>query len=86
MGVELSAENHRMLWVPAQFAHGFYVMSETADFQYKCTDFYDPKSEHSILWNDKDLNIDWPLVNNEMPLLAEKDKNGTPFRDAVLFD
>ena len=86
IGVELSAENHRMLWVPPQFAHGFYVMSESADFQYKCTNFYDPDSEHSIFWNDKTLNINWPLVDDMPPLLAPKDKAGTTFRNAIVFD
>lgn len=68
VGVELSASNHRMLWIPAGFAHGFYVLSESADFQYKCTDFYNPAAEKSILWNDSDLNISWPLVNGQAPL------------------
>lgn len=86
VGVELSAENHRMLWVPPKFAHGFYVMSESADFQYKCTDFYDPRSEHSILWNDEALNINWPLVDCTPPLLAAKDKAGTAFHNAIVFD
>ena len=74
VGVELSESNHRMLWVPEQFAHGFYVLSETADFQYKCTAQYDPEHEVSIRWDDPNLAIDWPLVAGEQPSLAEKDR------------
>ena len=85
VGVELSASNHRMLWIPAGFAHGFYVLSESADFQYKCTDFYNPAAEKSILWNDSDLNISWPLVNGQAPLLSAKDEQGTVFAQAEVF-
>ena len=69
VGVELSAENKRQLWVPEGFAHGFYVMSETAEFVYKCTDYYAPEFERSLLWNDRKLNIDWPLTQGEQPQL-----------------
>ena len=85
VGVELSASNHRMLWIPTGFAHGFYVLSESADFQYKCTDFYNPAAEKSILWNDSDLNISWPLVNGQAPLLSAKDEQGTVFAQAEVF-
>ena len=85
VGVELSASNYRILWVPAGFAHGFYVLSESADFQYKCTDFYNPAAEKSILWNDSDLNISWPLVNGQAPLLSAKDEQGTVFAQAEVF-
>ena len=85
VGVELSAENKRQLWVPEGFAHGFYVMSETAEFVYKCTDYYAPEHDRSLLWNDVDVGIEWPLVNGEQPLLSEKDKNGKPFREADTF-
>ena len=81
-GVALDAAEHRMLWVPPGFAHGFYVLSEFADFQYKCTDRYDPESEISIAWNDPDLAIDWPLVNDSTPSLSEKDRNGLAFSEA----
>lgn len=84
-GVILSDENQRMFWVPEGFAHGFYVMSESADFIYKCTDFYAPEHEKSLLWNDPDLAIDWPLVNNQAPLLSDKDKVGKLFKDAEVF-
>lgn len=69
-GVHLSAENKRQFWVPPGFAHGFVVLSESADFEYKCTDYYDPSDEGAILWNDPDLAIDWPV---EFPLLSGKD-------------
>ena len=81
-GVTLDDKARQMLWVPPGFAHGFYVTSEYADFQYKCTDRYDPESEISIAWNDPDLAVDWPLVNGEPPSLSAKDKEGMPFREA----
>ncbi|UXI00521.1 dTDP-4-dehydrorhamnose 3,5-epimerase [Photobacterium sp. TY1-4] len=82
VGVYLSAENKRQLWVPEGFAHGFYVTSDEAEFVYKCTDYYNPQAEHSILWNDPELGIEWPLLV-EQPSLSEKDFDGTPFQDAV---
>jgi dTDP-4-dehydrorhamnose 3,5-epimerase len=84
VGAVLSDENRQMLWVPPQFAHGFYVMSEIAEFQYKCTDFYNPAAEKTIIWNDSDIGIEWPL-NSEQPLLSEKDEKGVPFCDAKVF-
>ena len=70
VGYELSAENHRMMWVPPGFAHGFYVMSETADFVYKCTDYYAPEHERSLLWNDQASRIRLAtLVDNKAPIL-----------------
>ncbi len=79
-GVELSDTNKRQLWIPPGFAHGFLVLSETADFQYKCTDIYAPEHECSLIWNDPDVGIEWPL--NEMePRLAAKDKAGLFFND-----
>ncbi|XXF80664.1 dTDP-4-dehydrorhamnose 3,5-epimerase [Myxococcaceae bacterium GXIMD 01537] len=72
VGVELSAQNRRQLWVPPGFAHGFYVMSESADFHYKCTALYSPESERSIIWNDPDVGVEWPL-SGEAPLLSPKD-------------
>uniref|UniRef100_A0A486XW42 dTDP-4-dehydrorhamnose 3,5-epimerase n=1 Tax=Rheinheimera sp. BAL341 TaxID=1708203 RepID=A0A486XW42_9GAMM len=71
-GVNLSAANHRQFWVPPGFAHGFVVISEYADFEYKCTDYYDPSDEGSIIWNDADLNIQWPADMDFV--LSEKDK------------
>ena len=84
VGVILSAENKRQLWVPAGFAHGFYVMSNDAEFVYKCTDYYNPKAEVSIRWDDPELAIEWPLVNGDMPLLSEKDKMGVSFKKAPM--
>lgn len=84
VGVILSATNKRMLWIPKGFAHGFLVLSEYADFLYKTSDFYDPTSERSILWNDPDLAIDWPLLGS-LPILSSKDQNGNLFKNAEVF-
>ena len=86
VGVLLSAENKRQLWVPEGFAHGFYVTSESAEFVYKCTNYYNPAAEHSILWNDPDLNIAWPLVDEQEPSLSAKDIAGKRLQDAVVFE
>ena len=85
VGVVLSGENKRQLWVPEGFAHGFYVMSESAEFVYKCTDYYAPEHEVSLLWNDPELNIQWPLVNGQKPSLSAKDEVGLLFKDAPSF-
>ncbi|WP_295460615.1 dTDP-4-dehydrorhamnose 3,5-epimerase [uncultured Pseudomonas sp.] len=69
----LSEENKRQLWIPPGLAHGFVVLSETADFEYKCTDYYDPSDEGSLIWNDPDLNIDWRVSD---PILSAKDAQG----------
>ncbi len=81
-GMTLDAEKQQMLWVPPGFAHGFYVTSEYADFQYKCTDRYDPEAEVSIAWNDPTIGIDWPLVDGQEPRLSDKDANGLAFTEA----
>jgi dTDP-4-dehydrorhamnose 3,5-epimerase len=86
VGVILSAENKRQFWIPEGFAHGFYVMSETAEFVYKCTNYYDPTSEHSILWNDPDIGIEWPLVEGVKVNVSEKDGKASSFKNAVIFD
>ncbi|MFI2812272.1 dTDP-4-dehydrorhamnose 3,5-epimerase [Microbulbifer sp. JSM ZJ756] len=85
VGVTLSAENRRQLWVPEGFAHGFYVTSQSAEFVYKCTDYYAPEFEHSLRWDDPDLAIGWPLVNGEQPKLSAKDAEGSLLKDAVTF-
>lgn len=85
VGEVLSAENRRMLWVPPGFAHGFYVMSEAAEFVYKCTDFYAPEHERSIRWDDPALGIDWPLVAGQTPTLSDKDANAPLLGDAEIF-
>ncbi len=84
VGAMLSAQNKRQLWIPEGFAHGFLVVSESAEFLYKATDFYAPEHERCILWNDPALAIDWP-VHGE-PLVSAKDLKGLPFRDAEYFD
>jgi len=82
VGEYLSEHNNRMLWVPPGFAHGFLVTSDSADFQYKCTDFYAPEHERSIAWNDPELAIDWPLDETQIPLLSTKDKAAPVFAQA----
>lgn len=77
VGATLSAENKQMLWVPPGFAHGFYVTSDEAEFQYKCTDYYNPGDEYSLLWSDTTLNITWPVGNCEKPQLSNKDDRGS---------
>lgn len=85
VGEIISADLKNMIWVPPGFAHGFLVTSEHAEIIYKCTDFYTPEHERSILWNDPDLAISWPLIADELPLLSEKDINGLPFKEAEYY-
>jgi len=73
VGVILSESNKRQLWIPAGLAHGFVVLSQSADFEYKCTEYYDPSSEQCIIWNDPDIGIQWPIAH---PILSDKDKQG----------
>lgn len=75
VGVFLSAENRRQLWIPEGFAHGFYVTSEEAEFVYKCTDYYNPSAEVSIAWDDPGIAIEWPLIG-DTPTLSDKDVKG----------
>jgi dTDP-4-dehydrorhamnose 3,5-epimerase len=82
VGVILSDTNHHMLWVPPGFAHGFLVLSDRADFVYRCTAFYAPEHERSILWSDRDLAIAWPLAPDETPLLSPRDATAPNFKDA----
>jgi dTDP-4-dehydrorhamnose 3,5-epimerase len=82
-GVGLDAESHRMLWIPVGFAHGFCVLSDFAEVLYKATDFYAPEHERSILWNDPELAITWPLPG--VPTLSPKDATGARLRDAEVF-
>lgn len=87
VGVILSADNKRQLWVPPGFAHGFYVISESAEMVYKCSDYYRPDDEHSLLWNDPALNIDWPLVAAAgAPVLSDKDRDAKPLHDAPVYN
>lgn len=84
VGVKLSADKKRQLWVPEGFAHGFIVLSESAEFLYKTTDYYAPEHERCIQWNDPELVIDWQYKGE--PLVSEKDSNGTLFSQAEMFD
>jgi dTDP-4-dehydrorhamnose 3,5-epimerase len=83
VGVELSDENRQMLWVPPGFAHGFYVLSETAEFSYKCTDYYAPDDEYSLRFDDPALAINWPL--NGEPQLSDKDRDGLALTDCPIY-
>lgn len=83
VGEILSAENKRQLWVPEGFAHGFYVLTDEAEFTYKCTDYYNPKAEHSLIWNDEIVGIEWPLEGK--PSLSMKDLAGKTLLDSVKF-
>jgi dTDP-4-dehydrorhamnose 3,5-epimerase len=84
VGEILSETNRRQLWVPEGFAHGFYVISDEAEFVYKCTDYYNPKAEHSLIWNDKTVGIEWPLDGD--PSLSGKDLAGKILNNAVVFE
>lgn len=83
VGVELSEENHRQMWVPEGFAHGFLILSDTADFLYKTTSYYAPEYDRCLKWNDPDIGIDWPITVD--PLLSEKDSSGKAFTDIEVF-
>jgi len=84
-GVLLSENNRKLFYVPPGFAHGFYVISKTAEFQYKCTDYYAPEFERSLLWNDPALGIDWPLVDGAAPQLSAKDQDCPVLSEADVF-
>jgi dTDP-4-dehydrorhamnose 3,5-epimerase len=87
VGEILSEENRYQLWVPPGFAHGFLVLTEMADFQYKCTDFYAPEHERSIHWADSTIGIDWPLqLQGLAPLISRKDSEGVSLKDAEVYD
>lgn len=85
IGELLSAENHHQLWIPPGFAHGFYTLSPQADVIYKVTDFYAPTWDRTLLWNDPDLGIEWPLLSGQSPILSEKDAAGVRFKDADIY-
>lgn len=84
VGAELSEDNHRQMWVPPGFAHGFLVLSDSADFLYKTTDYYAPEHERSIKWDDPTIGIEWPLTGE--PLLSARDRNASLLNDADVFD
>ena len=83
VGVELSAENRRQMWIPEGFAHGFLVLSDYAEFLYKTTDYWAPQYEKTIIWNDPDIAIRWPLTKK--PILSEKDSKGISLKEAECF-
>ena len=85
VGTYLSAENKLQLWVPPGFAHGYYVLSDWADFLYKATDFYTPEWERTIHWNDSDISIEWPLIDGKPPLVSPKDAMGNPLVESEVF-
>ena len=85
IGETLSAENKHQLWIPPGFAHGFLVISETAEVEYKCTDYYAPEFERTIRWNDPDLGIAWPLLDGSKPVLSEKDAAASLLKDAETY-
>jgi len=86
MGMYISAENKKQLYIPPGFAHGFYVVSEWADMHYKATDYYAPQWERTLLWNDAQIGISWPLLGGKPPLLSPKDAVGTPYEQAEFYE
>jgi len=84
VGIKLSAENKRQVWIPEGFAHGFVVLSDTAEFLYKTTDYYAPGFERCIRWDDRELSIDWQFIGK--PLVSDKDAKGNAFNEADLFE
>ena len=86
VAVTLSAEKKNMLWIPAGFAHGFYVISDWAELVYKATDYYAPEWERTLLWNDPALNISWPIPAGEEPILSQKDRQGKLLAEAEVYD
>jgi dTDP-4-dehydrorhamnose 3,5-epimerase len=85
VGEVLSAGNRKIIWVPPGFAHGFQVLSESAEFEYRCTDYYAPEHERTIRWDDPDIGVDWPLKAGQEPLMSEKDLAGVAFADAEVY-
>jgi dTDP-4-dehydrorhamnose 3,5-epimerase len=84
-GMHLSADNKRIMWVPPGFAHGFLVLSDEAEFVYKCTSYYAPEHDRSLLWNDTDIGVEWPLIGINDVLLSPKDQIASPFRSADVY-
>lgn len=84
VGIELDSQNKEALWLPPGFAHGFCVLSESAEMAYKCTDYYDAESERSLLWNDPEVGIDWPLATNEI-VISDKDATGKRLRECEVY-
>jgi dTDP-4-dehydrorhamnose 3,5-epimerase len=85
-GIILNEDNKKLLWVPSGFAHGFIVLSDWAEVEYSTTDFYNPDGERTIIWNDPELNIKWPIPEGEKPILSKKDGQGKLFKDAETYE
>lgn len=85
VGVELSAENGKMLYIPEGFAHGFYVYSDLAEYTYKCTDYYYPQGERTLKWNDPEVGIDWPVLSTGQLIISSKDQEGLPLAQCDTF-
>lgn len=85
-GEFLDEENKKMFWIPPGFAHGYYVMSENAEVCYKCSDYYAPQYERTLLWNDPELAINWPLIDDQQPVLSDKDARGKLLKQAEVYD
>jgi dTDP-4-dehydrorhamnose 3,5-epimerase len=86
VGHHLSAENKLQLWIPPGFAHGFYVLSAWAEVLYKATDYYAREWERTLLWNDPEVGIEWPLISDEAPILSQKDAGGLPLGESAVYD
>jgi dTDP-4-dehydrorhamnose 3,5-epimerase len=86
VGMTLTAADHHQLWVPPGFAHGFYALSDWAEVIYKVTDFYNPECERTLIWNDPDVGVRWPLLDGEAPVLSAKDAVGLPLSRAEVFE
>ena len=86
ISAKLSSENFQQLWIPPGFAHGIYILSEWADVTYKVTNYYAPEWERTLIWNDPDLSINWPLIGNKDPILSEKDAHGEFLKNAETFN
>ena len=82
----LDSETHYRLWIPPGCAHGFFTMTENVNFHYKCTNYHDPKSDRTLIWNDKTLKIPWPMIKNLNPIVSEKDKNGKSFSECEKYE
>ena len=84
-GEILSADNRKQLWIPPGFAHGFLVLSKTAELSYKCTDYFHPEDDHSILWSDPDIAIQWPFIDEDI-LVSDKDRSGKLLAEALVYE
>jgi len=86
VSIILSEENKKIFWIPPGFAHGYYVLSDWAEIVYKATDYYAPEYDRSLLWNDRDLGIDWPIPSGIEPILSQKDRNARRLKEAEVYD